>query len=76
MINFGGAIMAMGRPKMELVLSDSEREQQLVWSRRGRTSQSLAMRVRGQLLAFGLTQHQFTFRSSAHLRPFVLNITR
>lgn len=38
--------MAMGRPKMELVLSDSEREQLLVWSRRRRTSQSLAMRAR------------------------------
>jgi transcriptional regulator with XRE-family HTH domain len=35
-----------GRPKTELILSDEEREQQLRWSRRAKSSQALALRSR------------------------------
>jgi len=35
-----------GRPKAELVLSESEREQLQAWSRRRKTAQALALRSR------------------------------
>lgn len=35
-----------GRPKVELILSDEEREQLLRWSRRAKSSQALALRSR------------------------------
>lgn len=38
--------MAAGRPKAELVLQESEREQLQVWARRGKTAQALALRSR------------------------------
>lgn len=38
--------MAAGRPKAELVLHESEREQLQVWARRGKTAQALALRSR------------------------------
>lgn len=38
--------MAAGRPKVELVLHESEREQLQVWARRGKTAQALALRSR------------------------------
>ena len=38
--------MAMGRPKAELVLDATEREQLLAWSRRRKTAQALALRAR------------------------------
>lgn len=37
---------ARGRPKAEIVLSDSEREQLEVWTRRRKTAQALALRAR------------------------------
>ena len=38
--------MGAGRPKAELILSESEREQLDVWSRRRKTAQALALRSR------------------------------
>ena len=38
--------MARGRPKAELLLTESEREQLMVWSRRRKTAQALALRSR------------------------------
>lgn len=38
--------MGAGRPKVALVLSDSEREQLQVWARRRKTAQALALRSR------------------------------
>ena len=38
--------MARGRPKAQLNLSQSEREQLLRWVRRGKTAQALAIRAR------------------------------
>ena len=38
--------MAAGRPKAELMLHESEREQLQVWARRGKTAQALALRSR------------------------------
>ena len=38
--------MGRGRPKEELVLSEAEREQLHVWSRRRKTAQALALRSR------------------------------
>jgi transposase len=40
------ANMGAGRPKAELVLNDSEREQLQVWARRPKTAQALALRSR------------------------------
>jgi DNA-binding CsgD family transcriptional regulator len=50
-LNFGiklyGAVMAgRGRSKVELVLSESERETLLRWSRRAKSAQALALRCR------------------------------
>ncbi len=36
----------MGRPKAEIVLSDTEREQLVTWARRRKTAQALALRLR------------------------------
>ena len=36
----------LGRPKVELVLTDDEREQLVRWSRRAKSSQVLALRSR------------------------------
>jgi class 3 adenylate cyclase len=38
--------MPRGRPKAELKLTHSEREQLLMWVRRGKTAQALATRAR------------------------------
>jgi len=40
------ANMGVGRPKAELVLNESEREQLQVWARRRKTAQALALRSR------------------------------
>ena len=40
------ANMGAGRPKAELVLNESEREQLQVWARRRKTAQALALRSR------------------------------
>jgi transposase len=41
-----GWVARTGRPKAELVLTDSEREQLVRWSRRAKSSQALALRSR------------------------------
>ena len=46
-----------GRPKVELVLTDDEREQLVRWSRRAKSSQALALRSRIVLACAGGTNN-------------------
>ena len=41
-----GCMTGRGRPKVELVLTDEERDQLIRWSRRAKSSQALALRSR------------------------------